>query len=45
MKDSGVTGYVEIGPGRVLTGLNKRLDRSAVHKNIGDMDSLKKLQE
>ena len=45
MKDSGVTRYVEIGPGRVLSGLNKRLDRAAVHKNIGDMDSLKKLQE
>lgn len=45
MKDSGVSRYVEIGPGRVLSGLNKRLDRSAVHKNIGDMDSLKKLQE
>lgn len=45
MKDSSVTRYVEIGPGRVLTGLNKRLDRTAVHKNIGDIDSLKKLQE
>ncbi len=45
MKDSGVTRYIEIGPGRVLSGLNKRLDRAAVHKNIGDIDSLKKIQE
>jgi len=45
MKDSGVTRYIEIGPGRVLTGLNKRLDRAAVHNNISDTDSLKKLQE
>ncbi|RLB76094.1 MAG: [acyl-carrier-protein] S-malonyltransferase [Deltaproteobacteria bacterium] len=44
MKDSGVTNYVEIGPGRVLSGLIKRLDRAATQKNIGDVDSLRKLQ-
>jgi [acyl-carrier-protein] S-malonyltransferase len=45
MKDSGVNRYVEIGPGRVLCGLNKRLDRDAIHTNICDINSLKKLQE
>ena len=45
MKDLGVTKYVEIGPGRVLSSLIKRIDRSAVQKNIGDVASLGKLQE
>ena len=45
MKDLGVTKYVEIGPGRVLSSLIKRIDRSAVQKNIGDVASLVKLQE
>ncbi len=44
MKDLGVTKYVEIGPGRVLSSLIKRIDRSAVQKNIGDVASLGKLQ-
>ncbi len=44
MSEAGVTRYLEIGPGRVLSGLNKRLDRSATHKNIGDIASLKNFQ-
>ncbi len=44
MKTSGVTRYIEIGPGRVLSGLIKRLDRAASQKNIGDVASLGKLQ-
>lgn len=44
MKDLGVTKYVEIGPGRVLSSLIKRIDRSAVQRNIGDVTSLGKLQ-
>jgi [acyl-carrier-protein] S-malonyltransferase len=44
MKDLGVTRYVEIGPGRVLSGLIKRIDRAAIQKNIGDVPSLEKLQ-
>lgn len=43
MKDLGVTKYVEIGPGRVLSSLIKRIDRSAVQRNIGDVTSLEKL--
>lgn len=45
MKDLGITRYVEIGPGRVLSSLIKRIDRSAAQKNIGDVTSLGKLQE
>ncbi len=44
MKELGVTRYVEIGPGRVLSGLIKRIDRSAKQQNVGDVASLKKLQ-
>jgi len=45
MKEAGVTRYVEIGPGRVLSSLIKRIDRSAALQNIGDIASLKKLQK
>ena len=45
MKEAGVARYVEIGPGRVLSSLIKRIDRSAVQQNIGDIASLKKLQK
>ncbi len=44
MKALGVTRYIEIGPGKVLSGLIKRLDRAATQKNIGDVASLVKLQ-
>jgi len=43
MKEAGIDTYVEIGPGRVLSGLIKRIDRSTTQQNIGDMASLKKL--
>ncbi|MCK5913452.1 MAG: ACP S-malonyltransferase [Desulfuromusa sp.] len=44
MKELGVSRYVEIGPGRVLSSLIKRIDRTATQKNIGDVASLGKLQ-
>jgi [acyl-carrier-protein] S-malonyltransferase len=43
MKELGVNRYVEIGPGRVLSGLIKRIDRAAILKNISDVPSLEKL--
>ncbi|WP_321390882.1 ACP S-malonyltransferase [uncultured Desulfuromusa sp.] len=44
MKDLGVSRYVEIGPGRVLSGLIKRIDRTAKLNNVGDVPSLGKFQ-
>jgi len=40
MKAAGVSGYVECGPGKVLTGLIKRIDKEAVLHNIQDLSSL-----
>lgn len=35
---AGMTNYVEIGPGRVLTGLARRIDRRLAIEAVGDMD-------
>ncbi len=43
MKDLGVTNYVEIGPGKVLSGLAKRIAKGSTVQNISDVDSLNKL--
>ncbi len=43
MSSLGVTEYVEIGPGKVLCGLIKRIDRNAALKNMESVDSLSKL--
>jgi len=40
-----VSHFVEIGPGKVLSGLIKRIDRSAKTQNIGDVQSLLKVQK
>jgi len=40
MLGSGVDRFIEIGPGRVLSGMVKRIDRKAKVENIGDWDSL-----
>jgi len=39
----GVEEMVEIGPGKVLSGLMKRIDSSILVRNIGDLESLKKI--
>ncbi len=39
----GVEGFYEIGPGRVLTGLMKRINRKTKVTNISDLSSLKAL--
>jgi [acyl-carrier-protein] S-malonyltransferase len=41
-KASGVTGYVEFGPGAVLTGLVKRMDETATLRNVSDVAALVK---
>jgi [acyl-carrier-protein] S-malonyltransferase len=40
MKELGVTTYVECGPGKVLTGLIRRIDNAAQLHNIHDLPSL-----
>ena len=35
----GVAGVVEFGPGRVLTGLARRIDRSLAVRNVNDIES------
>ena len=37
----GVTRFIEIGPGKVLTGLIRRIDREATTLNIGDLASVR----
>jgi len=43
MVAGGVTGFAEIGPGRVLSGLIRRIDRGAGTQNIGDAAAVSKL--
>jgi len=40
----GVTSFLEIGPGKVLSGLVKRIDKEVVTANIEDSAGLKALQ-
>lgn len=39
----GTRAFVEIGPGRVLTGLVRRIDRKAATETVGDMESVARL--
>jgi [acyl-carrier-protein] S-malonyltransferase len=45
MIENGVTTFVEIGPGRVLTALIRRIDGNASTKNIGDAPSIRREAE
>lgn len=40
MKDSGIQSFLEIGPGKVLQGLNKRIDRSLKCSGIESLHQL-----
>jgi [acyl-carrier-protein] S-malonyltransferase len=43
--DNGVEHFTEIGPGKVLSGLIKRIDRSIKIENVSDVKSLLKLNK
>ena len=43
LAQSGVTRYIEVGPGKVLNGLNRQIDRALVSANVEDPASLEKL--
>ena len=45
MRERGVTTYLEIGPGKILSGLVKKIDKSATRCNVEDTESLKKLEK
>jgi [acyl-carrier-protein] S-malonyltransferase len=41
MIKEGVANFIEIGPGRVLAGLIKRIDRGVTIINIGNAEAVK----
>ncbi len=43
MIDNGVSRFIEIGPGKVLTGLVRRINRDVETLNIGDMEAVNSL--
>ncbi len=43
MINDGVTTFIEIGPGRVLSGLVKRINRDVEILNIGDAEAVKRI--
>jgi [acyl-carrier-protein] S-malonyltransferase len=45
MQYEGVTTFVECGPGKVLTGLDKRIAKSAEHLAMYDTETLDKVKE
>jgi len=44
MIDNGVSTFIEIGPGKVLTGLIKRINKSVELINIGDVEAVKNIE-
>ena len=44
MSDQGVTRFIEVGPGRTLTGLVKRISQEAETVNISDLASIQGLK-
>ena len=45
MSSSGVKSYIEVGPGKVLTGLAKKIDRALTMWNVSDVSSFLKFEE
>jgi [acyl-carrier-protein] S-malonyltransferase len=42
LQQSGATHFIEVGPGKVLSGLNRQIDRALVTANVEDPASLEK---
>ena len=45
MADAGVTQFVEIGPGKVLTGLVRQIDKDVQYANVENSESLRSILE
>ncbi|MBE9504721.1 MAG: ACP S-malonyltransferase [Proteobacteria bacterium] len=45
LRELGIEKAIEVGPGKVLSGLVKRIDKEIKTTNIEDLSSLKKIQE
>ena len=43
MKNKGVNHFIEVGPGKVLQGLNKRIDRSIISQGVDSITKLKQI--
>jgi [acyl-carrier-protein] S-malonyltransferase len=43
MVNKGVSTFIEIGPGKVLTGLIRRINKEVSNINIGDLEAVKGL--
>ena len=43
MQEAGVTRFIEIGPGKVLSGFVKKIDKTAQLANVEDQASLETL--
>jgi len=43
MRDNGINSFLEVGPGKVLQGLNKRIDKSLKCDGIETMDQLEQI--
>jgi [acyl-carrier-protein] S-malonyltransferase len=43
--DKGVTVFVEVGPGNVLSGLLKRIDRNVITVSVSNLKGLDELEE
>ena len=43
MKNKGINHFIEVGPGKVLQGLNKRIDRSIISQGVDSITNLEQI--